>query len=332
MYSKIIEEDCLEILQDSRLLNMIKGKSFLITGSNGLIGNYFTHLFHIANEYFDADIMAYCYSKHEPSWATLKFEYHTGDLTDHGPFWLDCPDYIIHGATYPRPRIFLQNELETIALNVNVLQRLLGLERKLLFLSSSEVYGQPPLEDLPTDENYTRTFQTDNVRSAYVESKRMGETLCHIYNRNYNMENKIVRLSLIYGPGISIKDERAMGDFLRMALVDKHIKLLDKGEAMRTYCYVTDAIKMMLHILLEGKETVYNVGGVETRGVYDVAQMIRVKCGVGLERGYQEMPDAPSYVKMDIDRVCNEFKVDDFVPLDEGLDKTIAWNKEQKFV
>ncbi len=107
MYSKIIEEDCLEILQDVRLLNMIKGKSFLITGSNGLIGNYFTHLLHVANEYFNADTMAYCISKHKPSWRNGKFYHATFDLSSREAF-PECfsMDYIIHGATYPRPRLF----------------------------------------------------------------------------------------------------------------------------------------------------------------------------------------------------------------------------------
>ena len=172
MYSKIIEQDCLETLQDHRLVSMIKGKRFLITGSNGLIGNYFTHLLHVANEYFKAEVKATCFSKHEPSWTNEEFEFITGDLTPR--HFLNFPvDYIIHGATYPRPRLFSTNELETIGLNVDVTERLLSLSQvvgaKMLFLSSSEVYGQPPLEDLPTSESYTRTFQTDNVRSAYVD-------------------------------------------------------------------------------------------------------------------------------------------------------------------
>ena len=181
MYSKIIEQDCLEILQDRKLVDSIKGKRFLITGSNGLIGNYFATLLDVANREFDADITAYCYSKHKPNWTNKKFEFITGDISI--SFVTRFPvDYVIHGATYPRPRILLANELETIGLNVDVTWNLLNLSSamgaKLLFLSSSEVYGQPPLEDLPTRENYTRTFPTDNIRSAYVESKRMGR--CYV--------------------------------------------------------------------------------------------------------------------------------------------------------
>jgi len=55
-----------------------------------------------------------------------------------------------------------------------------------------------------------------------------------------------------------------MANLMKKAIVDKHVKLLDEGKNRHTYCYVTDAVNMMLNIVFQGEDVLYNVGGIET--------------------------------------------------------------------
>jgi UDP-glucuronate decarboxylase len=330
MNSVIIREDCKRLLNNFDTVRDLSNKTFLITGSNGLFGNYIVNLLSTANEIYNANIKAYCISKHAPGWKDDKFNYISQDLSK--PFsFQQHVDFIIHCACYGRPQKFLENELETIALNVTATQALLDIARenkaKFLFLSTSEIYGNPPPAEIPTKETYPGNSLTSSRRAAYIESKRLGEAFCYIYNRNFGVDAKVVRIALAYGPGISIHDERAMGNFMKKAIVDKHIKLMDEGKGLRTYCYITDALNMMLKIMLQGKEVLYNVGGNETISIYEMAQMIARFCGATCEKGSGTgMKDAPDIVKLDVSKVCNEFNINKFVPFEEGLKRTVDWN------
>ncbi len=330
MNSAIIREDCGKLLDSFAAIKQLFNKTFLIAGSNGLIGNYLVNALSLANERYGANINAYCISKHAPAWKDDRFSYLTLDLSQ--PFSFEFPvDYVVHCACYGRPQKFLENELETIALNVDATKMLLDIAKasraKFLFASTSEIYGNPPPEHIPTRETYPGNSLTSNGRAAYVESKRLGETLCYVYRRNHHIEAKVARIALVYGPGISINDERVMGNFIKKALVDKHIKLIDSGESLRTYCYISDALNMLFRILLDGNDILYNVGGVDVVSVYQMASIIADYCGASCERGSGVgMKDAPNIVRLDIGKACREFKIDKFVPFKEGLQRTIDWN------
>lgn len=328
----MIKTECSKILE-ALGVNAIANKSFLITGSNGLIGNYFATLLDVANTKFNAGVKAYCVSKHPPKWTNDSFTFITQDLCQ--PFNFEHQvDYIIHAACYSAPRKFLNNELETIALNVNATQTLLEVARKykarFLFLSSAAIYGNPPQSEIPTRETYPGNSLTSNIRAAYIESKKLGETLCFIYHRNFGVEAKVARLALVYGPGISTSDERVMGSFMKKALFDKHIQLLDDGKALRVYYYIADAIRTLLNILLYGKENLYNVGTMETLSILGLARLIARKYNTTYAtapsgKGFE---DAPDTVLLDISKVCNEFGITEFTSIEDGLNRTIEYAKQ----
>jgi len=333
MNSQIIRDDCKKLVKSFDSVQDIFNKTFLITGSNGLFGNYLVNILSVVNELYDSNIKAYCISKHAPVWRDNNFSYTSQDLSR--PFSFNSHvDYIIHCACYARPKIFLANELETVALNVDATRTLLDIARKneakFLFLSSSEIYGSPPPSQIPTKESYPGNSLTSSGRAAYVEAKRLGEALCFIYHRTFQTDAKAARIGPTYGPGISIHDERVMGSFMKQAIIDKHIKLMDEGKALRTWCYITDALNIMLKMMLHGKETLYNVGGIETVSIYEMAQMIARYSGATCEAGSGTgMKDAPDIVKLDVSKARNEFGIGKFIPFQEGLKRTIDWNLQR---
>ncbi|MBU2633770.1 MAG: NAD-dependent epimerase/dehydratase family protein [Nanoarchaeota archaeon] len=333
----IVEEDLLKILEKVEI-GKFRNKSILVTGSNGLIGTYIIMALYLANKNHNLNIKVIGISKNEPNDLLSEIKENKNiilykkNLVNDFEF-NEKVDYIIHAATYAQPIKFLENKLETIKLNTVVTEKLLDICKKnnasFLFMSSSEIYGQA--EKIPTPETYNGNCSTTYDRAPYTESKRLGETICSIF-KGFGMDVKIARGSSIYGPGISIYDKRVLGNFLNKALIKKSIDLLDSGKQERAWLYVGDCIVMLFNILLHGKSLVYNVGGEEMVSIRKLAEVI---CELtDSEYSLPEkidsvfMAGAPNKVGLDISKVKNEFKLDNFVDLKEGIRRTIEWNKE----
>lgn len=340
--NKIIKDDCLDILKEIDL-KPFKNSSILLTGSNGLLGQYLVHLIYLANKIHRLNCKLYCLSLHQPNrnikplLSDKKIVPIQVDLSK--PFLIEYKvDYIFHAACYAQPSKFIRDPLSTIRLNVDATQRLLELAKKnkarFLFFSSAEVYGEIPKELILVPETYYGNCSTTSLRAIYGESKRLGETICSIFRRDYDVKAYIARLSHVYGPGISIKDERVLGDFIRKALVEKKIKMLDQGKAIKTFGYIADIIKMLLLIISQGKEMIYNVGGIDSLSIRELAEEVGKYCQVPVivpkkKSKLKHIGKDPTFVKLDLSKIRKEFNFSSFTPFPIGIAKTIQWNREE---
>ena len=338
---EIIKKDALDILQRVNV-EKLKEKTVFITGATGLIGTYLCYVLYWANKKEGLNSKVIGFSKDKPQQALTEiardenFTFLTGDLVSDFENISEDIHYIIHGATYAQPQKFLEDKLTTIKLNTEVTEKLLKLaEQKkatFLFLSSSEIYGQPDPANIPTPETYFGNCSTTSERASYAESKRLGETLCSVFKETKGVDVKIARASSVYGPGISLYDKRVLGNFLNKAFLQKHIELLDQGEQERAWCYSADCVVMLLHILLYGTSLVYNVGGKHPISIKKLAEMICELTGASyaLPKNKQEvsfLKSAPLRVEMDITKVTEEFNLGDFVDIKSGLTNVIEWNR-----
>ena len=311
-------------------LGKLKNKSILITGSTGLIGIYLlASLKKYQKEY---NINIYTWYRNE---ITIFKEFFKdcnliiGDITDEKNFEnLPNFDYIIHAAGYGQPGKFLENKIKTIQLNTYSTIKLLDklkVSGSFLFVSTSELYNG--LEKLNIDENEIGSTNTNNNRSCYIEGKRCGESICHSYIES-GKNVKIVRLSLAYGPGNLKNDARVLYSLMQKGLTEESINLLDGGDAIRTYCYITDIIEMFWNIFLYGKENTYNVAGKSVTSIYELASQIGKKLNKEVKTNTKSLLDSPKIVNLSIDRYLNEFGNKNFVSLEEGLNKTLEWQKK----
>lgn len=254
-----------------------------------------------------------------------------GDLTD--PEFrrqLDPAEFVIHAAGYGQPGRFMQNPVKTIRLNTEATLDLLEKvsdQGHFLFLSTSELYVGLP-EGTPHREDLIGSTNTTHPRACYIEGKRCGEAACNAA-RESGIKAVSARLALAYGPGVRSGDKRVLYTFIHRALHEGAISMMDRGEALRTYCYAPDAVRIMLRAVLEGKEPIYNVGGRGSLRIIDLAEKIGACLDVPVKVPEDAAPleGAPKEVGLDMSLFENEFGPVKYVDFDEGLRRTIEWQR-----
>ena len=327
----IIEKECKEIVKKINF-EQFKNKSILVTGASGLVGLYFVNCLRQLKDELNISITVWIKSDIEKDFINLfdGCKIIKEDITNYNSF-KDLPNYdvIIHSAGYGQPNKFMDNKVKTISLNttatINLFEKL-NENGKFLFMSTSELYSG--LDNESIKENQIGTTNTDHPRSCYIEGKRCGEAICHSYKSSFDV--KIARLSLAYGPGTKINDQRVLNSLIQKGLLYDKIELLDGGDAIRTYCYITDVIEMLFNILLFGKKNVYNVGGKSRVTILELANMIgnQLNKQVTVPKVKNELSGNPKIVNISIDEYTNEFNKKEFISLEEGIKKTINWQKK----
>jgi nucleoside-diphosphate-sugar epimerase len=313
--------------------SQLKNKSVLITGASGLVGVYMVACLKAVCKQYNIKIYTWFKSKIEPEFVDIfdGCEIIKSDITESSNFnELPMFDCIIHAAGYGQPGKFLEDKIKTITLNttstINLFNKL-NKGGKFLFISTSELYSG--LDSSNISETEIGTTNTDHPRACYIEGKRCGETICYSY-LGQGVDVKIARLSLAYGPGTKKNDHRVLNSLIQKGLTEDSIKLMDGGDAMRTYCYITDVIEMFWNILLFGKQTIYNVGGRSVTTILDLARLIGVNLDkqVILPDKIKEMAGNPKVVNIDLSTYINEFKKNNFIPLKDGIKETIKWQRQ----
>lgn len=331
----LIDADCDLVLKSVGDLSKLRNKSVLVTGASGLVGIYIVNS--LVKLKTELNLSIFCCVKTPP---TKEFEtlFHECNLIVSDITQLEIIDslpnfdYIIHSAGYGQPLKFLEDEITTIKLNTTTT---FSLFEKLkpngcfLFISSTEVYSGLDCADV--DESCIGSTNTDHPRCCYIEGKRTGEAICHIYSRQ-GYDVKIARLGHTYGPGTKKNDKRVLNTLVRKGLTEPTITLMDDGSAVRTFCYIRDVTEMLLNILLYGKSVTYNIGGVDELSIYELACKIGSITGKSVERSSPDMTlvGNPKIVNVSTNKYCAEFSKsrDGFVGMEEGLKNTLKWQEQ----
>ncbi len=243
-------------------------------------------------------------------------------------------DYIVHAASIASPTWYRQHPLETIDVNVTGTRNLLELAREhgvegFVYLSSSEIYGDPPPDRVPTSEDYWGHVSSTGPRACYDESKRLAETLCMTYFRLYGLPVRIIRPFNVYGPRLRLDDGRVIPDLLSDVLAGRPITLLSDGSATRSFCYITDFATALIKLVTGGEPgQAYNVGNDQEVTIREVAEaMDRVAAtGAGIRFARSEDPaylvDNPNRRSPDLRKTREAIAWSPEVDLDQGLART----------
>ena len=335
----ILREDA-QVVNRGVLLSDLEGSEITITGATGLIGvNLVAALIFYNHEFAKSPIHINALSFSEPDGFMAKLFNDSnvnslfGDITNQ-EFISAIPmsKYIIHSAGYAQPGKFMDDRIKTIAINTTAT---IGLLKRLkphgsfVFLSSSEVYSGSA--SLNSNESDIGTTDPSHPRACYIEGKRTGEAIVNAA-RGSGINAASARLALAYGPGIKNNDLRVMNQIIAKGL-DGEISLLDAGEALRTYGYISDVAVMLLKILIKNESPVYNIGGKSVITIRDLASKVGDFMGVPVRIPETDsyMNHAPSAVGLDLTRVEIEYSNKTYTNIDAGLGNTIEWIKALQF-
>jgi UDP-glucuronate decarboxylase len=335
----------------------IAGKSLLITGGAGFLGYYLVHaaLHFNKNAGRDQPIRVTVWDsfiRGTPAWltgleGTANLTVARQDLIE--PLPQPMPDFqwIIHAAGIASPPFYRKYPLKTIDANINGLRNLLDYSvaqsekgkpvEGFLFYSSSEIYGDPTPDFIPTPEHYRGLVSCTGPRACYDESKRFGETLCVVFAQQHGIPTKIARPFNNYGPGLKITDKRVISDFAREVFAGRDLVMYSDGKPTRTFCYSADSITGYYKVLVKGHPgEPYNVG-TETPEISmaELAQKIITTAGelFGYTGKLVRKPnpeadylvDNPNRRCPNIDKSRAHLGYNPSIHVDEGLRRSLIW-------
>ena len=247
------------------------GRSFLLTGTNGMIVSSVADVLLWLNEKKGADMNLFFAARDENR---LKQRFPYSKIgSDYQYLYFDAAksisldaqvDFIVNGASPADPSSFTRFPVETMMSSLNGVHTLLetareGRTKRFLQISSSEVYGKKH-DAAPYNEDEYGFVDVLNARACYPAAKRAADTLCVAYGSEYGLDTVIIRPGHIYGPSVTEADSRVSSLFIRLAAAGKDLMMKSPGRQMRSYCYTLDCASAILTVLLHGEpQTAYNI-------------------------------------------------------------------------
>jgi nucleoside-diphosphate-sugar epimerase len=240
-------------------------------------------------------------------------------------------DVVYHFASPASPEKYMAQAMNTMEVNTvgtkMLLEYSLEVDARLLFASTSEVYGDPLIS--PQTEAYWGNVNPIGPRSVYDEAKRFGETLVAHFQREYSANAGIIRIFNTYGPNMDPYDGRVVSNFLRQALAGEPLTMFGTGEQTRSFCYIDDlvvAIRKMADSNLAGP---INLGNPEERTLLDLAQLVLDVTKSNSKLEFLDLPeDDPKQRCPDISKANNLLGWHPVVDMRTGLEKTAMWISE----
>ncbi len=308
---------------------MAISKRVLVTGGAGFLGS------HLCERLLDRGHDVLCvdnfFSSLRHNVAHL-LENHRMELMRHDitfPLYVEV-DEIFNLACPASPVHYQRDPAQTTKTSVIGAINMLGLAKrlrvKILQASTSEVYGDPNVH--PQTEEYWGNVNPIGVRSCYVEGKRCAETLFFDYQRQHNLEIKVVRIFNTYGPRMHPHDGRVVSNFIVRALKGESITIYGDGNQTRSFCYVDDLVEAMLRMVDTPKEITgpINIGNPDEYTIRDLAELIIELTGTKAKIMFEKLPaDDPRQRQPDISKARELFGWEPKTMLRAGLMKTITY-------
>lgn len=337
----IVQNDLYEITQVRLPWFDFEDKIILVTGANGMLATYmiYTFLYLMREKGINIKVVALSRSLDKTQELYKEFLNDAHLVILHQDIcspikYMGRIDYIYHFAGNASPYYIKNEPLGIIESNMigtfNVMEFARDKEpQKVIFASTREVYGETSFKIL-SEDSFGKVDPLDN-RSCYPESKRAAETIIKGYFTQYGIKSVIARIAHCYGPGMKTdNDGRVMSDFMYSAIYNQDITLLSDGSAVRSFCYINDAILGLFQLTLFGKKgEAYNLAN-ETEPI-PIREIARIVADAFPEKGisvrYRHDVDQSGYcayqrVALDT-RKIEDIGFKPSVTLKEGIKRTI---------
>ena len=322
----------------SRLARVaLSGKRVVITGGAGFIGTTLARRLVDDNEIVAVDNL------HRDTLGGTaladhpNFTFVEGDVLDPGQL-ADAfagATHIVHCAGIAGVDTVLASPVRTMRVNVigtyNVLEAALGAQEtleRLVDFSTSEVFGQHAFN--VHEAHVTTIGSVGEARWTYAVSKLAGEHMAHAYHSELGLPTVSVRPFNVYGPGQI--GGGAIRAFIEAALAGRDLTIHGDGSQIRAWCYVDDMVDGAL-LALEHENAVgesFNIGNARSAvTIHDLAQRVKRLTGCPGEVVFQPLHYTDVELRIpNIEKARELLGFEAKVDLDEGLERTIAWYRE----
>jgi len=314
----------------------------LITGGGGFVGSHLADAF-IArgDEVFILDTGTVKKTRHlmgNPAFHYIRDSIFTLDILE--GLIAKC-DLVYHLAAVVGVEYYVGDPYEVLNVNVNGTQNVLKLafkhQKKVVFGSTSEVYGRNP--KVPWAEDDDRVLGSTRIdRWCYSTSKAAGEHFCFAYQR-MGLPVTVTRYFNVYGPRLDRLDVgRIITIFMGQVLRGEPVTVIGDGRQTRCFTYIDDAVRATVAAgLAAGTDgEVFNIGSAAETTILDLARaMIEIAGSPStIQLVTQESVYGASYEDIPR-RVPDPTKMERILgvradtPLRDGLARTIEWFRSQ---
>lgn len=304
----------------------------LVTGGAGFLGSHLCEfLLQQGHEVIAMDNLLTGTTDNIEHLRSERFKFIMHDVTEY-IFLAGKLDYILHFASPASPLDYLQLPIQTMKVGALGTHKALGLAHHtgatFLLASTSEVYGDPLLH--PQTEDYWGHVNPIGPRGVYDEAKRFAEALTMAYHRTHGVDTKIVRIFNTYGPRMRPNDGRAIPAFIPQALRHEPLTVFGDGSQTRSFCYVDDLIEGIYRLLLSDYHEPVNIGNPHEMTIRELAESIIRGTNSTSKIIEKPLPvDDPKVRQPDISRARSILDWEPKISLETGLQKTIAWFRQQ---
>jgi len=317
------------------------GKTVLVTGGAGFLGSWVCDvLIGLNARVICVDNFA---SGFESNISHLKpnknFQLRVWDVSRPVYFDEEHLDIVLHMASRADPFMFPTYPIQILKANTLGTWVALGIARRhrarMIYASTSEIYGNPPDSFIPTPECYNGNVNPVGMRSCYDEAKRAGEAFVKAYQLEHGLDTVILRIFNTYGPRMrpGTVYGRVIPIFIHQALEGKSITIFGDGQQTRSFIYITDEIEAIVRAVAFSKTSgmVLNIGNDVEVSISELATMIQEIVGSSVPIEYHTLPeDDPRHRCPNIELAKQHLDWHPKIHLREGLKKMLDWMRGDK--
>ena len=302
---------------------------FIITGGAGFIGS---HIAEVLSHEHDVTVIDDLFSGKLDNIKGFPVTFEKGTITDFtnlkriftgadGVFHQAAITSVPRSVTAPLP----SNEVNiTGTLNVLLAAKEAGV-RKVVFASSSSVYGDTPV--LPKIES-----MTPHPLSPYGITKLTGEHYCRVFSELYGLKTVALRYFNVFGPRQDPKSEYSavIPKFITKILHHESPVIYGDGEQTRDFSYVKDVVQANIRAMEGDAQGVFNIAYNQQISLNNLASLIMEITGITVPVIYDApRPGDIRDSRADIRNAEEHLGYKPKYSVKTGLEETIQWYKNQ---
>jgi nucleoside-diphosphate-sugar epimerase len=320
----------------------MSNKKILILGVNGFIGSNLTEKI-LAQTDWEIYGMDLASDKLGNLIEHKRCHFTEGDITINKE-WIEyhikkC-DIVLPLVAVATPAVYVTNPMRVFELdfeaNLPIVRQCVKYKKRLIFPSTSEVYGMSPDAEFNEEESPLMQGPINKERWIYSCSKQMMDRIIYAYGNHDDLQFTLFRPFNWFGPKLddihNLKEgtSRLVTQFLSNIIYGKELKLVDGGKQRRCFTYIDDALDAMLKII-ENKNgcadgRIFNIGNPSNN--YSVAEIAEKL--VSIVKTYPKYKDLAANAKIVISPASQYYgkgyqDVQNRVPCVQNAKKYLDW-------